>query len=131
MTYACPFWESAADTHPLKVQRLQNKFVRPTARFSRCKLVSGFHTAFKLLYIYNYITKFYRQQAKVIPNHRNDHVRCIGQSEARHRKYKRLKLGGGQAYNLSSAKLPLKHKKNKMGMNCFGMTGLKKDLYIL
>jgi hypothetical protein len=27
------------------------------------------------------------------------HVRGIGQGEARHRKYKRLKLGGGQAYD--------------------------------
>jgi hypothetical protein len=28
--------------------------------------------------------------------------RNIGQGEARHRKYKRLKLGGGQAYDCSS-----------------------------
>jgi hypothetical protein len=28
--------------------------------------------------------------------------RGIGQGEARHRKYKRLKLGGGQAYDRSS-----------------------------
>jgi hypothetical protein len=32
----------------------------------------------------------------------NEHVRGIGQGEARHRKYKRLKLGGGQAYDRSS-----------------------------
>jgi hypothetical protein len=31
-----------------------------------------------------------------------EHVRGIGQGEARHRKYKRLKLGGGQAYDRSS-----------------------------
>jgi DnaJ-class molecular chaperone len=31
-------------------------------------------------------------------NHENPYVRNIGQGEARHRKYKRLKLGGGQAY---------------------------------
>jgi hypothetical protein len=29
------------------------------------------------------------------------HVRGLGQGQARHRKYKRLKLGGGQAYGLS------------------------------
>jgi len=29
-------------------------------------------------------------------------VRNVGKSEARHRKYKRLKLGGGQAYDRSS-----------------------------
>jgi hypothetical protein len=32
----------------------------------------------------------------------NENVRTIGQGEARHRKYKRLKLGGGQAYDRSS-----------------------------
>jgi hypothetical protein len=30
---------------------------------------------------------------------KNTHVRNIGQGEARHRKYKRLKLDGGQAYD--------------------------------
>jgi hypothetical protein len=38
----------------------------------------------------------------VIQNHDNENVRNIGQGEARHRKYKRLKLGGGQAYDRSS-----------------------------
>jgi hypothetical protein len=35
-------------------------------------------------------------------DHEKENVRNIGQSEARHRKYKRLKLGGGQAYDRSS-----------------------------
>jgi hypothetical protein len=43
------------------------------------------------------------EQAEVIQNHMNEHVRIIGQGEARNRKYKRLKLGGGQAYARSSA----------------------------
>jgi hypothetical protein len=42
------------------------------------------------------------QQAEVIQNHDNEVVRNIGQGEARHRKYKRHKLGGGQAYDRSS-----------------------------
>jgi hypothetical protein len=42
------------------------------------------------------------QQAEVIQNHDNDNVCSIGQGEAPHRKYKRLKLGGGQAYDHSS-----------------------------
>jgi hypothetical protein len=58
--------------------------------------------AFKLPYVYDYITKLCRQQAEVILNHDNENVRNIGQAEARHRKYKRLKLGGGQAYDRSS-----------------------------
>jgi hypothetical protein len=43
--------------------------------------------------------KLCRQQAKVIQNHENEHVRSIGQGEARHRKYKRLILDGGLAYD--------------------------------
>jgi hypothetical protein len=35
-------------------------------------------------------------------NNDNEHVRGIGQGEARRRKYIRLKLGGGQAYDSSS-----------------------------
>jgi hypothetical protein len=42
------------------------------------------------------------QQTEVIQNHENEHVCGPGQGEARHRKYKRLKLGGGQAYDRSS-----------------------------
>jgi hypothetical protein len=41
-------------------------------------------------------------QAEVIQNHDNENVRNIGQGEPRHTKYKRLKLGGGQAYDRSS-----------------------------
>jgi hypothetical protein len=50
------------------------------------------------------MTKLCRQQAEGILNHDNENVRYIGQDEARHRKYeyKRLKLGGGQAYDRSS-----------------------------
>jgi hypothetical protein len=55
-----------------------------------------------LPYIYNYITKLCRQQAQVIQNHENKHVRGIGQGDARHKKYKRIKLGGVQAYDRSS-----------------------------
>jgi hypothetical protein len=34
------------------------------------------------------------QQAEVIQTHENENVRSIGQGEARHKKYRRLKLGG-------------------------------------
>jgi hypothetical protein len=56
------------------------------------------------LQITNYykMAKLSRQQAEVIQNHENANVRNIGQGEARHRKYKRPKLGGGQAYDRSS-----------------------------
>jgi hypothetical protein len=59
--------------------------------------------AFKLPYIYDYITKLCRQQAEVIQTHPNANVHNIGQGEPGHRKYyKKFKLGGGQAYDGSS-----------------------------
>jgi hypothetical protein len=35
MTYASPAWEFAANTHLLKLQRLQNKVLRTTGNFPR------------------------------------------------------------------------------------------------
>jgi hypothetical protein len=52
--------------------------------------------------MYDYMTKLCRGQAEVIVNHENPNVRAIGQGEARHRKQKRLELGGGQVYDRSS-----------------------------
>jgi hypothetical protein len=60
------------------------------------------HTAFQMRYVYDYITKSCRQQAGVIQNHENENVRHTGQGAAPHRKYKRLKLGGGHVYDCSS-----------------------------
>jgi hypothetical protein len=42
-----------------------------------------------------------RQQTEVIQNHENEYIRTIGQGKARHREFKRLKLGGYQAYDRS------------------------------
>jgi hypothetical protein len=36
MTYACPVWELAVDTYPLKLQRLQNKDLHTVGNFSSC-----------------------------------------------------------------------------------------------
>jgi hypothetical protein len=66
--------------------------------------------AFKLPYVYDYIIKLYRQQAEVIQNHNNENVRNTGQGEAQHKKYKKLKLGGGQAgcHRYSKLSLPIR-----------------------
>jgi hypothetical protein len=55
--------------------------------------------AFQVPYIYDYITKLCTQQAEIIQNHENSNVHDIIKGEAQHRKYKRLKLSGGQAYD--------------------------------
>jgi hypothetical protein len=102
MTYACPTWEFAADTYLFKLQRLQNKVLRTIGHFPRRTPVRELHVAFDIPYVYDVITKLCRQQAEVIQNHVNPNVRNIGQGEAQHRKYKRLKLGCGQAYDRSS-----------------------------
>jgi hypothetical protein len=92
-----PAWKFAADNHLLKLQRLQNKVLRTIGNFSRRTRGRDLHMAFKLPYIYDYITKLWRQQAEIVQNHEKANVRNIGQGEPRHRKYKSLKLGGGQS----------------------------------
>jgi hypothetical protein len=102
LTYVSPVWEFAADSHLVKLQRLQNKVLRTIGNLPRRTRVRDLHMAFKIPYVYDYITKVCRQQAEVIQNHDNKNVRNIGQGETRHRKYMRLKFGGGQAYDRSS-----------------------------
>jgi hypothetical protein len=100
--YACPAWELASDTYPLTLQRLQKKILSTIGNFTRCTPVRDMHTGFNLPYVYDYIRKLCRKQAEVIRNYGNEHVRGTGQSEARHRTYKKLKPGGGQAFDRSS-----------------------------
>jgi hypothetical protein len=66
------------------------------------KAHTGSRFASKLPYVYDYVTKLFKQEAGVIQNHENANVRNIEKDEIRHRKYKRLKLGGCQAYDRSS-----------------------------
>jgi hypothetical protein len=61
--------------------------------------------AFQIPYVYDYITKLCRQQAQVIQNHDNAHVRNIGLGEARHRKYKRINLAMDRRMIVQETKL--------------------------
>jgi hypothetical protein len=74
---------------------MQNKVLGTIGNFPTCTPVHDLRTAFNLP---DYITKLYRQQAEVIQNHENEYIRGIRQCEARYRKYKKLKLGGGPVY---------------------------------
>jgi hypothetical protein len=57
MTYAYPTLEYAADTHLLKLQRLQNRVLRAIGNLDRRSEVRELHAAFKIPYVYDYITK--------------------------------------------------------------------------
>jgi hypothetical protein len=47
MTYACPTWEFAADTHLIKLQRLQNRVLRAIGKLDRSTLVCDLHLRFQ------------------------------------------------------------------------------------
>jgi hypothetical protein len=85
----CPTCEHAVDAHHWKLQRLQNRALRAIGNPDRCAPVRDLHAAFKIPYVYDYMTTC-RTQAEVILYNVNPNVRGIGQ-EARHRKYKRFK----------------------------------------
>jgi hypothetical protein len=57
MTYAYPAWEFAAESHLLKLQRLQNKVLRTIGSFPRRTSVRDIHVAFQIPYVYDFITK--------------------------------------------------------------------------
>jgi hypothetical protein len=64
----------------MKLQCLQNK-VLYVGKFPRNNLIRDIHTSFQIPYIYNFITKLCKQQAKVIQHHENIHVRNIGKEK--------------------------------------------------
>jgi hypothetical protein len=68
----------------MKLQHLQNKVLHIIGNFPRHTPVRELHMAFKIPYVYDYITKLCRQQAEVIQNYDNENVRNIGQGEARY-----------------------------------------------
>jgi hypothetical protein len=102
MTYACPTSEYPADAHLLKLQRLQNRVFRAIRNLGRCTPIRELHVAFKIPYVYDYITKLCMAKAELTLNHVNPNVRGTEQGEAMHRKYKRSELGGGEAYDRSA-----------------------------
>jgi hypothetical protein len=63
-TYASSALEFASDTHVINLQRLQNKLLRTIGIFPRRTPVRDSHLAFKLPYVYDYITKLCRKKQK-------------------------------------------------------------------
>lgn len=53
----------------------------------------------KIPYVYDVITQLCRQRTEVVQNYVSANVRNTGKSEAMQGMHKRLKLGGGQAYD--------------------------------
>lgn len=96
MTHARPTWKFAADTYLLKLQRLPNRVLRAVGDLDRNIPVRDLHFAFKIPYVYDYITNYGdRQKSSKITQ-----IQIL--REPIHRKYKKFKLGGGQAYHCSS-----------------------------
>jgi hypothetical protein len=85
MTYGRPTWECVADAQLLKLRRLQKRVLRTTGNFGMCTSGRELHVAFKVPYVYVYITELCRTQAEVILNNVNPNVRGIAQGEAMHR----------------------------------------------
>jgi hypothetical protein len=85
MSYACPAWQFVARTHLLKLQRLNNKVLLTIGNLPRCTSTREMHVSFKILYVYDFITKLCKLQAEVIRSHDNENVRQIGRGEAQHK----------------------------------------------
>lgn len=79
MTYPCVTWEYVADAHLLKLQHLLNREFYATGHLDRCTPVRELHVAFRIPYVYDYITKLCRTQAEVILNHVKPNVHVTGE----------------------------------------------------
>jgi hypothetical protein len=51
MTYACPTWEFAEDTHLIKLQHLQNRVLRAIGNLDRHTPFRDLQLAFKITYV--------------------------------------------------------------------------------
>jgi hypothetical protein len=84
MTYACSAWELEANTYLFKFAAPAKQDYSLHWKFSEVHSGPRFVHGSNLPYVYDYVTKFCRQQEEVIRNHENQHVRSIGQGVARH-----------------------------------------------
>jgi hypothetical protein len=80
------------------LQRLQNKILLTIGNLLRRTSTRDLQTAFQIPYYKILLQNYAGSKQTVILNHENVNIRTIGQGEARHRKYERLKIGG-QAYD--------------------------------
>jgi hypothetical protein len=83
MTYVCPTSEFAAGIHLVKLQRLQNRVLRALSDPEGRTPVRDFRVAFKIPYVYEYITKLCRRQVKVIQDHQSPNVLATGQGNTK------------------------------------------------
>jgi len=68
----------AASTHVLNLLRLKNKVLRTTGNLPERTSNPDLHVAFKIPYVYKFITKLCMQEAKVIQNHDKENHRNTG-----------------------------------------------------
>jgi hypothetical protein len=103
-------WDFAADSHLLKLQRLQSRVLLTTGGLPRCTPACALYRIFQIPYVYDYIAKICRKQAEVMQTHDNVNVRNTGKNEAQHMQHKRLKCDGGQVYDNSDVWTAVKYK---------------------
>jgi hypothetical protein len=72
------------DSHLLKLQRLQNKIFRTIGKLPWHTPTRDLHMAFKMPYLYDFVTKLCRQQSVILNESVN--IRNFGQGEAQRRK---------------------------------------------
>jgi hypothetical protein len=58
MTYASPNWDNVADTHLLKLQRLQSRVLHAIGNPDRFTPLRESHVAVKIPYVYDYVNNY-------------------------------------------------------------------------
>jgi hypothetical protein len=109
MTYACPAWGFAADTHLSNVQRPAKQGAPHYGNFSRHTPTRKGHVAFKISYVHGFFTKLRRRRAEDTQKHDNKNIFVtLDKAKPQHTEYNKLNLDGGQKYDSPGVyKLPL------------------------
>jgi hypothetical protein len=105
-TYARPAWEFEAESHLLKLQRLQDRVLRTIGSFPRRTSVRDMHEAFQIPYVYDYITKSCRQEGEVNLNHENEMFATLDKTKPDVESIRGLNLAAVMCTNVQVSRLP-------------------------
>jgi hypothetical protein len=83
----------------MKLQRLQNKVLRTIGKFPRNTAIRGMHIFLQIPCVYDFITKLCNNKPKSFNITRIYMIAILGKEKPDIENIKRLKLGGGQAYD--------------------------------
>lgn len=99
LLYAAPVWSTAANYQLLKVQRIQNKYLRIILDMPPETAISVLHREANLEYVDTYIKRMVNRAYR--PQHTNPLIACLGDYDAGNLPFKKIKCHLPKEFSLS------------------------------